>query len=227
MKLSSETVSVLKNFASINPSLLVKAGRTIATVCASKRIVAEAVVEEEFPREFAIYDLSKFLGILSLFKDPVLEFKETHLTISTDGKGGERSVNYYYTNPEFITNKADRKVKMPTIALAFDLSSDDLQSLLRAASVLQAPDMAIVSEDGQLSIKVCDKKNPTANSWHYHLAESDEKFCFWFSVDTLKMMPGNYRVSVGEKVVAKFEGEVTYWVAMEADSTYGEPKKGA
>lgn len=223
MKLSPETVSVLKNFASINPSLLVKAGTTLATVCPSKRILAEGIVHENFPREFAIYDLSKFLGILSLFKDPVLEFEETHLVITPSGGGGERAVKYFYSNPDFIKDKADKKVKMPDIALKFDLSSEDLQSILRAASVLQAPDMAIVSENGKLSIRVCDKKNPTANSWHFDLAESDEKFCFWFAVDTLKMIPGNYTISVAKKAVAKFEGEaVTYWIAMEADSTYGE-----
>ena len=221
MKLSVETVNVLKNFASINPSLLVKAGNTLATVCPSKRILAEANILEEFPREFAIYDLSKFLAILSLFKDPILSFEETHLVITPSGGGGERAVNYFYSNPDYIKTKADKKVKMPDIALAFDLSSDDLQSLLRAASVLQAPDMAIVSENGKLSIRVCNKKDPTANSWHFHLAESDEKFCFWFAVDTLKMLPGDYRVSVAEKAVAKFEGEqATYWIAMEADSTY-------
>ena len=223
MTLSAETVAVLKNFASINPSLLVKQGQTLATVCPSKRILAEATVSEEFPREFAIYDLSKFLGILSLFKEPELEFTETNLVISSSGGGGSRSVKYFYSNPEFITNKADKKVKMPNLALEFELSSDDLQSILRAASVLQAPDVCIVSENGEIGIRVCDKKNPTANSWYLSLnTESDIKFCFWFSVDTLKMMAGDYKVSVAQKAVAKFEGEAaTYWVAMESDSTYG------
>jgi len=223
MKLSAETVSVLKNFASINPSLLVKEGQTLSTVDASKRILAEAKVSEEFPREFAIYDLSKFLGILSLFKEPVLDFKDTHLVIASSGDGGVRSVKYFYTNPEFITNKADKKVKMPELALEFDLSADDFQSILKAASVLQAPDMSIVSENGELGIRVCDKKNPTANSWYFSLnTETSVNFCFWFTVETLKMMSGDYKVSVAQKAVAKFEGEqATYWVAMDSDSTYG------
>jgi hypothetical protein len=223
MKLSAETVAVLKNFAAINPSLLVRAGQTLSTVDASKRILAEAKVAEEFPREFAIYDLSRFLGILSLFDEPVLDFQDTHLIIASSGDGGTRSVKYYYTNPEFITNKADKKVKMPELALEFDLSAEDLQSILRAASVLQAPDMCIVAEKGEVGIRVCDKKNPTANSWHYSFnTESDINFCFWFTVETMKMMVGNYKVSVAQKAVAKFEGDVaTYWVAMESDSTYG------
>ena len=223
MKLSAETVSILKNFASINPSMLVKAGQILATVCPSKRILAESKVVEEFPREFAIYDLSKFLGILSLFKDPTLEFEDTHIVISSSGNGGSRSVKYFYSNPEFITNKADKKVKMPELALEFDLPSDDLQSILRAASVLQAPDVCIVSENKELGIRVCDKKNPTANSWYLSLnTATDIDFCFWFAVDTLKMMPGDYKVQVAKKAVAKFEGEqATYWVAMEQDSTYG------
>lgn len=226
MKVSSDTLSVLKNFASINPSLLVRSGSTLNTVCPSSRILAEAKVTEEFPVEFAIYDMAKFLGIISLFKTPVFDFKDTHLVISADGEGGVRSVKYYYTNPEFIQNKGDKKIKMPEAVVKFTLSEEDLASILKAASVLQAPDMCVTSDKDGLLVRVCDKKNPTGNSWDLRLDEKAEgKFCFWFTVDTLKMMSGDYEVSIAAKAVAKFEGmntPVNYWVAMEADSTYGK-----
>jgi hypothetical protein len=223
MKLSPKTIAVLKNFASINSSLLVKKGHTQATVCPSNRILVEALLEEDFPRDFGIYDLSKFLSIMSLFKDPVLEFEDTYLTISSEGDGGVRSVKYFYTNPEFITSKADKKVKMPDLALTFDLSEEDAASILKAASVIQAPDMCVVSDKGELGIRVCDKKNPTSNSWYLNLnTETDINFCFWFAVDTLKLLPGDYSLSIAKKSVARFSGnEITYWVAMDSDSTYG------
>lgn len=226
MKISPETLTVLKNFSSINPSLLVRKGNTLNTVCPSSRILAEAKVTEEFPLEFAIYDMAKFLGIVSLFKTPVFDFKETHLVISDDGDGGVRSVKYYYTNPEFIQNKGDKKIKMPDAVVKFFLNEESLESILKAASVLQAPDMCVTSDDDGLLIRICDKKNPTGNSWDLRLEEDPSgKFCFWFTVDTLKMMSGDYEVSIAAKAVAKFEGMNTpanYWVAMEADSTYGK-----
>jgi hypothetical protein len=227
MKISTDTLSVLKNFASINPSLLVRKGSTMNTVCPSSRILAEAKVVEDFPVEFAIYDMAKFLGIVSLFKTPVFEFKDTHLVISADGEGGVRSVKYFYTNPEFIQNKGDKKIKMPETVVNFTLSEDDLNSILKAASVLQAPDMCVTSEDGMIVIRVGDKKNPTGNSWDLVVTECENEtpFRFWFTVDTLKMMAGDYKISIAAKSVARFEGTnvpTNYWVALEADSTYGK-----
>lgn len=227
MKISSDTLSVLKNFASINPSLLVHKGSTMNTVCPSSRVLAEAKVSEEFPVEFAIYDMAKFLGIVSLFKSPVFDFKDTHLVISNDGDGGVRSVKYYYTNPEFIQNKGDKKIKMPEAVVKFALSESDLASILKAASVLQSPDLCVTSSDGSIVIRVCDKKNPTGNMWALVIADLTDTtpFRFWFAVDTLKMMSGDYKVSIAAKSVAKFEGTnvaTNYWVAMEADSTYGK-----
>jgi hypothetical protein len=227
MKITSDTLSVLKNFASINPSLLVRKGGTLNTVCPSSRILAEAKVSEDFPVEFAIYDMAKFLGIVSLFKAPVFEFKDTHLVIAADGEGGVRSVKYYYTNPEFIQNKGEKKIKMPETVLAFDLSEENMNSILKAASVLQAPDMCVTADDEGLLVRVCDKKNVTGNSWDLRLGDNADKnkFCFWFTVDTLKMMAGDYKVSIAARSVARFEGSnvpTNYWIAMEADSTYGK-----
>jgi len=227
MKISSDTLSVFKNFAQINPSLLVHKGSTMNTVCPSSRVLAEAKVTEEFPVEFAIYDMAKFLGIVSLFKAPVFDFKDTHLIVSNDGDGGTRSVKYYYTNPEFIQNKGDKKVKMPAAVVNFPLTENDLTAILKAASVLQSPDMCVTSDDGMIIIRVCDKKNPTGNSWDLvvHEWEDETPFRFWFAVDSLKMMTGNYNVTIAAKNVARFEGTnvpTNYWIAMEADSTYGK-----
>jgi hypothetical protein len=221
MKISPETLTVLKNFSSINPSLLVRKGNTLNTVCPSSRILAEAKVTEEFPLEFAIYDMAKFLGIVSLFTTPVFDFKETHLVISDDGDGGVRSVKYYYTNPEFIQNKGDKKIKMPQSVVNFTMSDKDLGSVMKAASILQAPDMCVTSEEDMIAIRVCDKKNPTGNSWQLLVQEndSDAPFPFWFTIDTLKMIQDDYDVSIASKAVANFKGKtvpVQYWIAMSA-----------
>ena len=222
VKISPETLSILKNFASINPSLLIREGSKLNTVCPSNRILAEAQVTEHFPVEFAIYDMAQFLGIVSLFKSPVFEFKDTHLVISSDGEGGTRSVKYFYTNPEFIQNKGDKKIKMPNSVVVFDISESDLASIMKAASVLQVPDMCITGEDGNLFIRVCDKKNPTGNSWELNVSEIAEEadyFPFWFSIDTLKMVQDDYHVSIASKSVASLKGKnvpVQYWIAMSA-----------
>lgn len=227
MKISSDTLSVLKNFATINPSMIVRKGSTFNTVCPSSRVLAEAKVSEDFPEEFAIYDMAKFLSIVSLFKNPIFDFKDTHLIISADGGGGVRSVKYFYTNPEFIQNRGDKKIKMPSEVVKFSLSEEDLASVIKAASVLQVPDMCVTSNDGKILIHVCDKKNLTGNSWELVVGDWEDAtpFHFWFAIDTLKMMSGDYIVSIAAKSVAKFEGtsaSINYWVAMESDSTYGK-----
>ena len=221
VKISPETLSILKNFASINPSLLIRKGSKLNTVCPSNRILAEAQVAEEFPIEFAIYDMAQFLGIVSLFKDPVFEFKDTHLVIASDGDGNNRSVKYFYTNPEFIQNKGDKKIKMPQSVVNFTMSDKDLGSVMKAASILQAPDMCVTNEENMIAIRVCDKKNPTGNSWQLLVQENDvdASFPFWFTIDTLKMIQDDYEVSIASKAVANFKGKtvpVQYWIAMSA-----------
>ena len=221
--ISPDTLNILKNFASINSNLHVKPGHTLTTISPSATILAEAKVEENFDAEFGIWDMAKFLSTVSLFKDPEFAFEDTHVTISSSGS--KASVKYFYSDPQLLT-KSDKKITMPKIAVSFLLHANDMASILKAASVLQAPDMCIESCDDGVCIRVCDKKDPTAHSWSLTVAKnpSDTSFKFWFKVENLKMLAGDYNVQLAEKRVAKFEGTsvpVNYWVAMESDSTKG------
>lgn len=217
-KISTETLNILKNFAAINSNLYVKAGSTINTVSPSKTVLAEAQVKETFDTEFGIWDMGKFLSVVSLFKDPEFEFEDNHVLI---GDSGKASVRYFFSDPTLLT-KEDRKIVMPKVSVSFQLTRDDLGSLLKAASVLQAPDMCVEACGEGICIRVCDKKDPTAHSWSLSIDTQEHNYSFrsWFKVENLKMIPADYTVDIGEKRVARFTGtSVSYWVAMESDST--------
>ena len=217
-KISTETLNILKNFAAINSNLFVKAGSTLNTVSPSKTVLAEAQVKETFDTEFGIWDMGKFLSVVSLFKDPEFEFEDNHVLI---GDSGKASVRYFFSDPTLLT-KEDRKIVMPKISVSFQLTRDDLGSLLKAASVLQAPDMCVEACGEGICIRVCDKKDPTAHSWSLSIDTQEHNYSFrsWFKVENLKMIPADYTVDIGEKRVARFTGaSVSYWVAMESDST--------
>jgi len=224
IKISADTLNILKNFASINSNLHVKTGNTLTTVSPSMTILAEANIPETFDKEFGVWDMAKFLSTVSLFKDPEFEFDENFVTINSTGT--KASVKYFYSDPQLLT-KAEKKINMPLSFVKFDLSSSDLVSILKAASVLQAPDMCVESCENKICIRVCDKKDPTAHSWSIEVGDYplDLSFKFWFKVENLKMIQGDYKVEIARKRVAKFSGSsvpVNYWVAMESDSTASE-----
>ena len=219
-KISPDTLNIFKNFATINSNLHVRAGSTINTVSPSKTVLAEAQVKETFDTEFGIWDMGKFLSVVSLFKEPEFEFESTHVLIGEAG-GGKTSVKYFFSDPTLLT-KEDRKIVMPNISVSFQLTKDSLGSLLKAASVLQAPDMCVEACGEGICIRVCDKKDPTAHSWSVSIdtQEYSRSFRYWFKIENLKMIPADYTVDIGEKRVARFTGaSVSYWVAMESDST--------
>lgn len=221
ISLSADTINILKNFASINSNLYVKQGNALSTVSPSMTILAEATIAEEFDVEFGIWDMAKFLSTISLFKDPTFEFDTNHVTISS--AGSKASVKYYYSDPSLLT-KADKKINMPKEFVSFNLNANDLGAILKAASVLQAPDMCVQSCDDGICVRICDKKDPTAHSWSLVVGENTQgvDFKFWFKVENLKMIHGDYKVQLAEKRVAKFSSSsssVVYWVAMESDST--------
>ena len=224
IKISSDTLNIFKNFASINSNLHVKKGNTLTTVSPSMTVLAEATINQDFDTEFGIFDMAKFLSTISLFKDPEFDFADNHVTISS--QGNKASVKYYYSDPQLLT-KADKKISMPKSFVSFDLNSADLSAIIKAASVLQAPDMCVESQEDNICVRVCDKKDPTAHSWSLVVGQNtnDLSFKFWFKVENLKMIPGDYTVELAEKRVAKFSGSsvpVNYWVAMESDSTTKE-----
>ena len=222
MKLSEQTVAILKNFSAINQNLIIKQGSEISTVSAMKNIVATAKVEEIFPVEFAIYDLNEFLASLSLFENPDLDFQENYVLITESGsKGPSRRLKYWFSDSSVVTSP-NKEVTMPSSEVKFPLQSNVLSEVQKAAAVIGAPDMVL--EDDEL--RVTDKKNDTANSYSTSLdTESNgASYKFWFKVENLKLLPGCYDVEVSSKRISHFQNKklpVGYFIALEPESSYG------
>ena len=221
MKLSDSTLTVLKNFAGINNSILVKRGSKLRTISVAKNILAEADITEDFPKDVAIYDLNQFLNGLSLHQDPNLDFTEdTYLTI----REGKRRVKYFFADPEVIVSPPEKEITLPTEDVCFQLESVTLEKLLKAAAVYQLPDLAAVGEAGVVKLVVRDKKNDTSNEFAVVVGETDKEFSFNFKVENIKIIPGAYDVTISSKLLAKFTNSsynLIYYIALEPDSTFG------
>ena len=218
MKLSNGTINVLKNFSTINQNLVIKEGSDISTMSAMKNIVAKAKVEEDFTKEFAIYDLNEFLSALSLFGTPDLDFQDDYVVITEEGSA--KSLKYWYSDPSVVTTPT-RDITMPSNEVKFDFSSDSLAEITKAASVIGAPDMVL--EKGKL--RVTDKKNTTANDYATELdvPDSDVDYKFWFKVENLKLLPGSYSVEVSSHKISRFSNssvDIEYFIALEPESSY-------
>ena len=225
MKLSEHTTSVLKNFASINQNLVIKEGKTISTMSAMKNIVAKAEVDEDFPREIAIYDLNEFLAALSLFTNPVLDFSENYVMITEEGKTGN-SLKYFYSDPSVVTTPSS-DITMPKTEVNFSLDSSDLSKVQRAASVIGSPDLVLEKNGVGSYLTVKDKKNDTANNYSLDVdVEGQGDYNFYFKVENLKLMPLTYDVKVSSKNISHFKSQtsnaVEYWIALEPESSYSE-----
>tara|TARA_B100000035_G_C20853271_1_gene488417 strand:- start:93 stop:773 length:681 start_codon:yes stop_codon:yes gene_type:complete len=224
MKLTENTVNVLKNFSTINPNLLVKEGSTITTMSAMKNILAKADVDEQFNQQFAIYDLNEFLSSTSLFKEPVIDFQDQYLTIKEEAAKGTK-LNYFYSDPSVVTSPS-KMITMPSVDVCFEITSDTLNQLKKAASVIQAPDLVLKKENGQTTMTVSDKKNDTANNYSIEVNTTSDKsksFEFYYKVENLKLLPGTYDVSVSSKNISHFKSKtnnVEYWIALEPESKY-------
>ena len=222
MKLSDKTLTILKNFAGINNSILVKEGTHLRTISVAKNILAEANIEEEFPRQFGVYDLNQFLNGLSLHQDPDLDFtEESYLNI----REGKRRVKYFFADPQVIISPPDKQITLPSEDVHFELESSALDKLLKAAAVYQLPDLCVVGEAGVVRLVVRDKKNDTSNSYSVGVGETDKEFSFNFKVENIKIIPGSYDVVVSSKLLSEFKNStynLKYYIALEPDSTFGE-----
>jgi hypothetical protein len=221
MKLSDNTLALLKNFAGINNSILVKQGNRLRTISVAKNILAEADITEEFPRDFAIYDLNQFLNGLSLHQDPDLDFvEESYLSI----KEGKRRVKYFFADPNVIISPPDKDIQLPSEDVCFQLDSVTLEKLLKAAAVYQLPDFSAVGGAGVVKLVVRDKKNDTSNEYSIVVGETDSEFTFNFKVENIKIIPGAYDVVVSSKLLSQFTNSkynLKYYIALEPDSTFG------
>jgi hypothetical protein len=221
MKLSDNTLNILKNFAGINNSILVKQGNKLRTISMAKNILAEADISEEFPRDFAIYDLNQFLNGLSLHQDPDLDFnQETYLSI----KEGKRRVKYFFADPNVITSPPEKEITLPSQDVCFQLDSASLEKLTKAAQVYQLPDLSAIGSAGVIKLVVRDKKNDTSNEYAIVVGETESEFAFNFKVENIKIIPGAYNVVVSSKLLSQFTNtkhDLKYYIALEPDSTFG------
>ena len=220
MKLSDKTLTILKNFAGINNSILVKQGTQLRTISVAKNILAEASIDEDFPRDFAVYDLNQFLNGLSLHQDPDLDFsQDSYISI----KEGKRRVKYLYADTAVIVSPPEKEITLPSDDVHFQLDSSALEKLLKAAAVYQLPDLSAVGEAGVVKLVVRDKKNDTSNEFAVVVGETDKEFSFNFKVENIKIIPGAYDVVVSQKLLSTFSNSnynLKYYIALEPDSTF-------
>ena len=222
MKLNATTQEILKNFSEINTNILIKPGSELNTISTMKNILAKATINENFDKEFGIYDLNEFLSVVSSLDKPELTLQEKHMTISTEGSRSK--AKYFYSDPSVIVSP-NKDVNMPESDVTFSLSESNLVQLQKMAAILKAPDLALVgTKDGDVVLKVCDKKNDTSNKFDIVVGENaTANYTFYFKVENLKMISGDYDVAVSSKSIAHFTNTklpIQYWIALEPDSVF-------
>ena len=221
MKLSDKTLTLLKNFSSINQSILFKEGNNLRTISVMKNILAEAKIEEELPKDFGIYDLNQFLNGLNLHQNAELDFQNDGYVVIKEGKSRSK---YFFADPNVIITPPEKDIVLPSEDVCFLLDTKELDKLLKAAAVYQLPDLSVVGEAGVVKLVVRDKKNDTSNDFSVVVGETDEVFSFNFKVENIKILPGSYEVVISSKLLSRFKNtsfDVTYHIALEPDSTFG------
>jgi hypothetical protein len=224
MKLSNETVAILKNFGAINQGILFKKGKTLKTVSSHKNILAEVDIKEDIPAEFGIYDLNNFLSVISLHKDdPSFEFDEKQVTIV--GNKGRSKIKYRFTPSNMIVTPPEKQLTMPDAEIKFELTAEDFEWVMRAASVLSSPQVAIESDGKKVSIVTLDLQNDSAHTDALEISEGNgNKFKMVFKTENItKLMPGSYDVFISSKGISHFKNKTVplqYWVTTEAGSKF-------
>ena len=212
---------MLKNFSDINMSIEIKEGNILRTVSVQKNILAQAELEEEFPQDFAIYELNRFLGAVSLFDDPEFTFNGKSTNIGTSN----HSVDYVFCDPSMIVTPPENNITFPDPEVKFTLTQDALSQVMKASNVLGTPEISVESDSGNINIKALDVNNDSTDTFTVALDEkSDSKFRFVFKTENMKMLPGNYDVEISSKGISHYimQGQkLEYWIATEASSTFG------
>jgi hypothetical protein len=217
MKFSDQTITVLKNFSSINSSILFREGNILRTISPQKTIMAKAEVDETFEKDFAIFDLPRFLGVLSLFDTPEIVVGDKEATIVDD----KRKLVYIYADPSTFATPPVKDVTFPIPDVEFTLRTVDLQKVQRAGNVLQLPEIAVIGNGSTISLKAYDSKNPTADSYSAIIGDTEQNFCAIFKNENLKMLVNDYEVSLSSRGISRFiSDKLTYWIAVEATSNF-------
>jgi hypothetical protein len=221
MKLSEKTIDLLENFSSINQSILVKKGSKLRTISVMKNILAEADVDENFEKDFGIYDLPQFLNGVGLMNDPDIDLKHDSYMIIREGRSTR--VKFAFADPEVIVSPPEKAIELPSRDVCFQLDSTQLQKLLKASSVYQLPDLSAVGNGEEITLVVSDRKNDNSNEFALTVGKTDKTFEFNFKIENIKVIPGSYDVVISKKLLAQFTNSsynLKYFIALEPDSTY-------
>lgn len=224
MELSENTLNVLRNFSGINQNMLIKSGTNIKTISEARNVVATADVTEEFPKDFGIYDLNEFIGVMGLVDAPSLKFEDDFVIVSDSS--GRSKVKYFYSAEETLTTPT-KDVTMPEADVKFILDNSTLNKLKKAASTLGHSEVSIRAKDGVLSLSVVENQNATSNAFSIDIDgefKQDAVFNFIISISNLKILPGDYEVEISSKLITQFKNKeipLKYWIALEKSSTYG------
>lgn len=221
MKISDKTLNLLKNFSQINQSILFKEGKSLRTMSVMKNILAEAVIDENIPKDFGIYDLNQFLNGLSLHQNAELDFANENYAVIKEGKMRSK---YFFADPNVIVSPPDKPIVLPSEDVCFQLTTQQLDKLKKAAAIYQLEDLSAVGENGVVKMLVRDKKNESSNDFSIVVGETESEFVFNFKVENIKIIPGSYDVVVSKKLLSRFKSQdydLTYYIALEPDSTFG------
>lgn len=221
MKLSEKTTTLLKNFSNINQSILFKKGNKLRTISHLKNILAEATVEENFPKDFGIYDLSQFLNGVYILKNPELDFENEKYVVISEGKTKSK---YFFSAENTIVTPPDKQLVLPSEDVSFMMKEKDLEKLTKAAGIYQLPDFSVVGEGGLVKLVVRDKKNDTSNDFSIVVGETESTFVFNYRVENIKILPGSYDVVISKNNISRFtntEYQLVYHIALEPDSVFG------
>jgi len=224
MELQEQTLNVLKNFSDINPNILIKEGNTLKTISEAKNVLATAIVDNEFSQQFGIYDLKEFIGVLSLVDQPNLKFSDESVTVSD--QTGRSKIRYFFSPEETLTSP-QKDINMPECEVQFKLDANTLNKLRSAASTLGHTNVSVTPGDGVLTLSVVDNENATSNAYSIdvpYTSKPDAPFTFVINISNLKIIPGDYEVSISSKLISEFkntEVNIRYWIALEKTSTFG------
>jgi len=224
MELSENTLQVLKNFSTINQNVMIRAGNTIKTISEARNVLATAVVDAEFPQDLGIYDLNEFIGVLGLVDTPRLKFEDEYVTV---GDSSGRSKVKYFFSPEETLTFPQKDITMPKADVSFTLDNDTLNKLKRAASTLGHEEVSISGKDGVLSLSVVESQNSTSNAFSIDIDGDFEEatFNFILNIANLKILPGDYDVTISSKLISNFshkEHDLNYWIALEKTSNFAK-----
>ena len=219
MKLETRTMQILKNFALINPSMLFREGTVQSSIAAQKTILARTTLKEAFPQEFAIFDLSRFIGMLSLFTEPELEFSDTRVMVSQ----GRQKVEYTFADPELVVAAPAKTPNVVDPEVEFTLTAECLQSTMRAYGALQSTHIIVQGNGETITVGVGKPTDPTSDTFKIEVGQTQHKFKYAFKAEHVKILQGEYQVQISSKWISHFKGvDVEYWIMADTNhSNFG------